>query len=298
MRAHQNVRVSPSQAPALSGTDSQNTALRVGSGNLQPTGSPIVTRTKSYNSVERTNYLQSRNKKANAASLRRKRSTNRPAPDGIFTKAELQSERYITYRAKQKVKARGIWSDKLEAIFQQGMFILKLSYGCFYWSILNQPWERFLISVKRRRTVTLNNVEALRCRGPLEGTSTSLISSKIARASIDVESRSRVTFKFWNISRRTMKNVCDVRFTQKIIITDWSCIFRATLGDKTRARYENARIVYYQRAPSIPYPRDAFSCQRILQRPCNAHGRQFFHEHRNDHNPFDGLSLLFLPAGP
>lgn len=132
MRVHQNVRVSPSQAPALSGTDSQNAALRVGSGNLQPTGSPIVTRTKSYNSVGRTNYPQSRNKKANAASLRRKRSTNRPAPDGIFTKAELQSDRYITYRAKQKVKARGIWSDKLEAIFQQGMFRLKLSHGCFY----------------------------------------------------------------------------------------------------------------------------------------------------------------------
>lgn len=211
MRIHQNVRVSPSQAPALSsGTDSQNVALRVGSGNLQPTGSPIVTRTESYNSVELTNYIQSRNKKANATSLRGKRSTNRPAPDGIFTKAELQSDRYITYRAKQKVKARGIWSDKLEAIFQQGMFRLKLWLGCFYWSILNQPWERFLISVKRRRTVTLNNVEALRYRGPLEETSTSLISSKIVRVSIDVESRSRVTFKFWNIFRRTMKHVCDV----------------------------------------------------------------------------------------
>lgn len=132
MRVHQNVTVSPSQALALSGTDSQNGALRVGSGNLQPTGPPIVTRTKSYHSVERTNYSQRRNKKATTASLRRKRRTNRPAPDGIFTKAELQSDRYIAYRAKQKVKARGIWSDKLEAIFQQGMFKLKLSYGCFY----------------------------------------------------------------------------------------------------------------------------------------------------------------------
>lgn len=297
MRVHQNVRVSPSQTPALSCTYSQNGALRVGSGNLQPTGPPIVTRTKSYHSVEWKNYSESRNKKATAASLRRKRRTSRPAPDGIFTKAELQSDRYIAYRAKQKVKARGIWSDKLEAIFQQGMFRLKLSYCFFYWSILIQPWERFPISVKRRRTVSLNNVGALRYRGPLEGTSTSLISSKIVRVSIDVENRSRVTFKFWNISRRTMKNVCDVLFPQKMITTDWWCIFRATPGNKSRARYENARIVYYQCAPSIPYPRDAISHQRLLQRPCNAHGRRFFLEHGNASRSFDRLPLLFLPVG-
>lgn len=123
MRVHQNVRVSPSQAPALSSTDS---ALRVGSGNLQPIGPPIVTRTKSYHSLERTNCSQSRSKKANAASLRRKPRTNRRTPDRILTKAELQSERYIAYRAKQRDKARGVWSDNLEAIFQQGTFRLKI----------------------------------------------------------------------------------------------------------------------------------------------------------------------------
>ena len=132
MRVHQNVRVSPSQAPALSGTDSQNGALRVGSGNLQPTGPPRVNRTNPYNYGKKSHWSQSRNKKATAASLRKKRRTKRSAHDGIFTKAELQSDRYIAYRSKQKVKARGIWSDKLEAIFQQGMFRLTLSYGCFY----------------------------------------------------------------------------------------------------------------------------------------------------------------------
>lgn len=220
MRVHQNVRVSPSQALAVSGTDSQDGALRVGSGNLQPTGTPRVNHTNPYNHGKKSDWSQSRNKKATAASLRRKRRTKRSAHDGIFTKAELQSDRYIAYRSKQKVKTRGIWSDKLEAIFQQGMFRLTLSYGCFYWSILNQPWERFLISVKRRRTVTLKNVGALRYRGLLEGTSTSLISSNIARVSIDVESRSRVTFKFWNISRRIMKSVCDVWFPRKLTIAD------------------------------------------------------------------------------
>ena len=129
MRVHQNARVSPSQAP-LSGTESQNGALRVGSGNLQPTGPPIVTRIKPCHSLERTNS-QSRNKKANAASLRRKRRISHHTPDRIITKAELQSDRYIAYRAKQRDKARGIWSDKLEAIFQQGMIISKLTYGCF-----------------------------------------------------------------------------------------------------------------------------------------------------------------------
>lgn len=129
MRVHQNARVSLSQAP-LFGTDSQNGALRVGSGNLQPTGPPIVTRTKSCHSLERTNS-QGQNKKANAASLRRKRRINHHTPDRILTKAELQSDRYIAYRAKQRDKARGIWSDKLEVIFQQGMFRSKLTYDCF-----------------------------------------------------------------------------------------------------------------------------------------------------------------------
>lgn len=131
MRAHQNLGVLPSRSPALSSMDSQNGALRVGSGNLQPTGPPIVTQTKLYYSLERTNYSRSRNKKAKAASVRRKRRTNGHAPDGIFTKAELQSDRYITYRAKQRDKPEGIWSDKLEAIFQQGMFRFKLTYDYF-----------------------------------------------------------------------------------------------------------------------------------------------------------------------
>lgn len=151
MRVHQNVRVSHSQAPALSGTDSQNGALRVGSGNLQPTGPPIVTRPKSYHSVERKNHTQSRNKKANAASLGRKRRTNRPTPDRILTKAELQSDRYIAYRKKQKDKARGVWSDELEAIFQQGMFRFKLTYDCFRWSIL-KPALREIPNLGKKKT--------------------------------------------------------------------------------------------------------------------------------------------------
>lgn len=58
---------------------------------------------------------------------RRQRSQNdvHVSQDPIFTKAELQSERYNTYREKQrgntkKSQEEQVWTDELEGVFQLG----------------------------------------------------------------------------------------------------------------------------------------------------------------------------------
>lgn len=60
---------------------------------------------------------------------RRQRVQTNPrhlALDPLFTKAELQSERYIAYREKQRQRAKKpqdeqVWTDQLEEVFQLGM---------------------------------------------------------------------------------------------------------------------------------------------------------------------------------
>ncbi len=116
-------------APALLSPcrETENGALRVGSGNLQPNGPPIITR--SYRALPRTSSVSSRNHAANGTSPRRRRHKPAHARDPTFSKAELRSDRYIAYREKQRQnrKKSDVWTDELEDIFLLGkLWILQI----------------------------------------------------------------------------------------------------------------------------------------------------------------------------
>lgn len=102
--------------PGLSSLDSCQTVIRSSSHALQRTSLPTVnTRSQTTGGV-----LQ--------VSERRRRKPNRakPSRDPLFTKAELQSDRYRAYREKNKRGGKKgqedqVWTDELEEIFQLGM---------------------------------------------------------------------------------------------------------------------------------------------------------------------------------
>lgn len=124
----QNPSVLPSNAPALpQGTESP----KRGSGNIELSSQESTPRSTSH-TLHRTS-LPSGNTRSHAIGGvlqiqgRRRRKDNKAIPrDPLLTKAELRSEKYITYRKKnkkggKKPQEEQIWTDELEEVFQLGM---------------------------------------------------------------------------------------------------------------------------------------------------------------------------------
>ena len=104
-----------SEILGLSSLDSCQTVIRSSSRALQRTSLPSVnTRSQTNGGVQQV-------------SERRRRTHNGAnSADPLFTKAELQSDRYRAYREKNKRGGKKpqedqVWTDELEEIFQLGM---------------------------------------------------------------------------------------------------------------------------------------------------------------------------------
>lgn len=141
--ANQSPCVVPSNAPALS--ESSSKALRIGSGNIGSEGNKVVAVVPKSNSRtsrvhpaafsgslndpievdlrvrEKKRRRQTRNYFTDRNGMRIHSSKVR---DPVLTLCELQSPRYLAYRAKQRQqkdnKVEQKWTDELEEVFQQG----------------------------------------------------------------------------------------------------------------------------------------------------------------------------------
>ena len=130
MEPLQSLCVLPSNAPALPhGTGSPNVGSgSLGSSSLEST--PIAARSTSC-VLHQTSLppVNTRNHTASVLQIRerrRRKHNGAYSRDPLFTKAELQSERYIAYREKnkqggKKPQEEQIWTDDLEEVFQLGM---------------------------------------------------------------------------------------------------------------------------------------------------------------------------------
>lgn len=121
----QSLCVVPSDAPAFPrGSESP----RVGSGNpglssLEST--PTVTRSTSR-ALHQTSLPSIDTRSHTASVLQTRERRQRKHKDPLFTKAELQSEKYLAYRKKnkqggKKPQEEQVWTDELEEVFQLGM---------------------------------------------------------------------------------------------------------------------------------------------------------------------------------
>lgn len=124
----QSVSVLPSNGPALPhGTESPKGNLGLSSLESTPTATRSTSRALHRTSLPCSNARSQTIGGAIQIQERKRRKRNEAFPrDPLFTKAELQSEKYLNYRKKnkqggKKSQEEQIWNDELEEVFQLGM---------------------------------------------------------------------------------------------------------------------------------------------------------------------------------
>lgn len=118
----------PSNAPALAdGTETLKGNLGLSSRESTPIDTRSTSRALHRTSLPSSNTRSQTIGGAVQIPERKRRKRNEAFPrDPLFTKAELQSEKYLTYRQKnkqggKKPQEEQVWNDELEEVFQLGM---------------------------------------------------------------------------------------------------------------------------------------------------------------------------------
>lgn len=120
MNSLQSLCILPSNAPSL-GTECPKESPGLSS--LEST--PTVTRSTS-SALHRDTRSHTIGGALQVQEKRRRKHNGAYSQDPLFTKAELNSTKYLTYREKvrrggKKPQEEQIWTDELEEVFQLGM---------------------------------------------------------------------------------------------------------------------------------------------------------------------------------
>lgn len=127
MELRRNLCVLPSNAPVQERSDCSKRVFQDTSGNLQ--SSPV----DNVDALTKESYDSQVTSRSPPASTQQVRTAERPDHKGrrhvrklpILTKSELNSEKYLAYRARQRANigkdGEPVWPDDLEEAFQRGL---------------------------------------------------------------------------------------------------------------------------------------------------------------------------------